>query len=221
MSAKENTSQSVKLLLKCSLIAGPIYILLGILQILIRPGFDPTQHDLSLMSNGDLGWIQITNFVATGLLTILGAIGMKKALQSGKGKTWGPLLIGLYGLGLIGAGIFIADPMNGFPPGMAPATPIISTNGILHLVSGAIGFLGLIISCTIFSRRFSSLKETKWSRFSLFTGILYLLAFIGIASGSQPGSPVIRLVTIAFTIAVILGWTWISLLSNKLISENS
>jgi hypothetical protein len=203
------------------MVAGPLYIILGILQILIRPGFDPTQHDLSLMSNGSLGWIQIANFIVTGLLTILGAVGMKKTLNSGKGKTWGPLLLGLYGLGLIGAGIFIADPMNGFPLGMASAQPIISSHGILHLVSGAIGFIGLIASCIIFSRRFASLHETVWSRFSLITGIIYLFAFIGIASGSQPGSPIIRVVTIAFTIAVILGWTWISLLSHKFIQKSS
>jgi hypothetical membrane protein len=209
------------MLLKYSMVAGPLYILIGILQMLIRPGFDPTQHDWSLLSNGSLGWIQIANFIVTGILTILGAVGMKKTLTSGKGKTWGPLLLGLYGLGLIGAGIFIADPMNGFPPEMASAKPIISTHGILHLVSGTVGFLGLIAGCIIFSRRFASLHEKSWSRFSLITGIIYLFAFIGIASGSQQGGAVLKIVTIAFTIAVILGWTWISLLSHKLMQKNS
>ena len=37
--------------------AGPLYIALGVLQVLIRPGFDVTRHDLSLMANGSLGWI--------------------------------------------------------------------------------------------------------------------------------------------------------------------
>ena len=219
MSSK--SSKTEKMLLKSSMVAGPLYIIIGIVQILIRPGFDPTQHDLSLMSNGSLGWIQIANFIVTGLLTILGAIGMKKALNTGKGKTWGPLLLGIYGLGLIGAGMFVADPMNGFPPDMALANPVITTNGILHLFSGAIGFLGLIASCIIFSRRFASLHDKNWSRFSLITGILYLFAFIGIASGSQQGGATLRLVTIAFTIAVILGWTWISLLSYKFMQKST
>jgi len=53
-------------LLACGTAAGPIYVGLGLLQIAIRPGFDITRHALSLLSNGDLGWIQISNFLITG-----------------------------------------------------------------------------------------------------------------------------------------------------------
>src|SRR5678815_1626659 len=104
-------------LLVCGAAAGPLYIALGVLQMLIRPGYDPTRHDLSLMSNGDLGWIQITNFVLSGFLVIAGALGMRRVLAGSRGGTWGPFLVGIYGLGLIGAGIFVADPALGFPPG--------------------------------------------------------------------------------------------------------
>ena len=43
------------------------------------------------------------------------------------------------------------------------------------------------------------------------TGVAYALAFIGIASGSQQGGVVSTIVIMAFTAAVILGWTWLSL----------
>ena len=55
-----------QLWLTCGMAAGPLYILVGIIQIAIRPGFDPTRHALSLLSNGDLGWIQVSNFLMTG-----------------------------------------------------------------------------------------------------------------------------------------------------------
>ena len=71
------TMELTRTLLTCGIAAGPLYVALGALQILIRPGFDPTRHDLSLMSNGDLGWIQIANFIITGLLVIAGAIGIR------------------------------------------------------------------------------------------------------------------------------------------------
>jgi hypothetical membrane protein len=131
---------STRLLLKAGVIAGPVYVLVGLIHALIRPGFDLTRHDLSLLSNGDLGWIQITNFLVSGGLTIASAIGMKRVLHEGKGKTWGPLFVGLYGVGLIGAGIFSADPMNGFPVG-APVTNTISFSGLMHFVTGSIGFI--------------------------------------------------------------------------------
>jgi len=41
-------------------------------QMLVRDGFDIRRHALSLLTNGDLGWIQILNFVLTGLLVIAG-----------------------------------------------------------------------------------------------------------------------------------------------------
>jgi hypothetical protein len=36
-------TQRTKALLTCGMIAGPLYIAVGVLQILIRPGFDPTR----------------------------------------------------------------------------------------------------------------------------------------------------------------------------------
>src|SRR5258706_13187457 len=107
--ATQSGNRLTRALLTCGVLAGPLYIVVGAAQMLIRPGFDPTRHDLSLMSNGSLGWIQITNFIVTGLLTVAGAAGMRRALPAGHGRTWGPLLLAIYGLGLIGAGLFVAD----------------------------------------------------------------------------------------------------------------
>ena len=59
-------TRQTRALLICDLIAGPFYIVVGLIQALTRPGFDLMRHDLSLLANGDLGWIQITNLVLTG-----------------------------------------------------------------------------------------------------------------------------------------------------------
>src|SRR5690349_14352106 len=110
-------SKLTNALLVCGMIAGPFYIVVGVIQALTRPGFDILRQDLSLLANGDLGWIQITNLVLSGLLVIAFAFGMRRVLHGSRGGTWGPLLVGVYGLGLIGAGFFTADPAFGFPPG--------------------------------------------------------------------------------------------------------
>ena len=125
----------------------------------------------------------------------------------------GPLLVGLYGLGLIAAGIFVADPINGFPPGL-PESSTISWHALLHFVSAAIAFLGLIAACFVFARRFAALRQRGWATYSLVTGILFLGAFIGIASGAKQSALVL-----AFWGAVIIGWAWLSLLSARLVSE--
>jgi hypothetical protein len=210
ISRDQNAAIPNYMLLTCGAVAGPLYITLGVIQMLIRPGFDPTRHDLSLMSNGDLGWIQIANFVMTGLLVIAGAVGMKHVLPSSRGGTWGPLLVGIYGLGLIGAGIFVADPALGFPPGTPADAHGISWHGMMHFVAGGIGFLALIVACFVFARRFSVLGQRRWAIYSLVTGIAFFAAFFGIATGTQLGGMILVVVTLAFTAAVLNAWIWLS-----------
>lgn len=199
-----------KRLLTCGIVAGPLYIILGLIQMAIRPGFDITRHSLSLLANGDLGWIQILNFLVTGILLIAGATGMKWALKSGRGSRWAPRMLGLYGLGLVGASIFSADPALGFPPGTPLENTPISWHGLLHFIVGTIGFVGFIATCFILARRSNSLQKPGWAWYSLITGILFLVSFVGIASGSK--GPV----SLFFAIAVVLGFTWISALLSSL-----
>src|SRR5438034_5582212 len=77
-------------LLRCGIVAGPLYIVAGAIQLVIRPGFDVRYNMLSQMALGDLGWIQVTNFVVSGLLVVASAVGIRRALRSGPGSTWGP-----------------------------------------------------------------------------------------------------------------------------------
>jgi len=215
--AGDARTERTRTLLACGVIAGPIYVGVGLFEILLRPGFDIRRHALSLMSNGDLGWIQIASFLLTGVLVIAGAVGMRRALaaQRGLGATWGPLLIGLYGLGLIGAGIFVADPMDGFPIGTPPGPPVANSwHGPLHFVAGGIGFLGLIAACFVFARRFAGQRQPGWAAFSALTGILFLAGFAAIGSGAKA-----PWVVPAFTAAVVLVWSWLSALAARLRAE--
>jgi len=53
--SKLQTTKQTRALLICGLIAGPFYIVVGLIQAFTRPGFDITRHDPSLLANGDLG----------------------------------------------------------------------------------------------------------------------------------------------------------------------
>ncbi|EFH83886.1 conserved hypothetical protein [Ktedonobacter racemifer DSM 44963] len=205
-------------LLSGGMVAGPLYVIVGAIEMLTRPGYDPTRHDLSLMSNGNLGWIHISLFILTGLLTIAGALGMRRVLRGSRGGTWGPILLGIYGLGLIGAGFFIADPAHGFPPGTPADAHAVSWHGLLHFVSGAIGFIGLIAACFVLARRFAAQRLRGWAVYSATTGVLFFAAFVGIAVGSSAGGAIATVVILAFDVAVVLGWTWISVLSLRLLT---
>jgi hypothetical protein len=208
------TGKQQQFLLTCGILAGPIYILVSALEILTREGFDITRHTWSVLSNGDWGWVHIVNFLVTGLLTILGAMGLRQSLKGEKGGTWGPILLAVYGLCLVAAGIFKADPVDGFPPGTPLGTPTtISTSGMLHFLFGMIGFVALIAASITFFRLFRSLRQDGFAWFSLATGVYFLVGFMSIIVLSGLGSigPIIAL--LAFTAAIILSWVWFSLLS--------
>src|SRR5690349_5651754 len=132
-------------LLGYGVLAGPFYVGVVLVQAWLRPGFDLAHDDVSLLSNGSLGWIQVANFLLTGAMVIACAVGASRALGGGRAGTWGPRLLAAFGLGMMVAGIFVADPMNGFPPGTAAGRPtVISVHGMLHLAAAGIGFLCLV-----------------------------------------------------------------------------
>src|SRR2546423_9044913 len=103
-------------LLGYGVIAGPLYVMVSLAQALTRDGFDPTRHAWSLLSNGDYGWIQITNFIVTGLMTVAGAGGPPPALAPGPGRTLAPAPVGGHGAGPVGAAPLCAGPPPGLPP---------------------------------------------------------------------------------------------------------
>jgi hypothetical protein len=193
-------------LLGYGIIAGPLYVVVALAQALTRDGFDLSRHSWSLLANGELGWIQIANFIVTGLMTVAAAIGLRRALTPGRGRTWAPLLIAIYGVSLIGAGIFRADPAQGFPAG-TPETTTISWHGMLHFMLGGIGFLCLIAACFVLASRFTREGRRRLAWFSRVTGVVFLAGFVGIASGSHGPT------TLAFVAAVLIVWAWVSTVS--------
>ena len=215
---EQSKTEQTKLLLTSSMLAGPIYIIAGAAQLLTREGFDITRHPLSMMSLGGLGWIQIANFIFTGLLVIAGAIGMGRLARSGKSSRWGSLLLGIYGLGVLGGGIFITDPALGFPPGTPNTYPqTMSWHGLLHFIFGQVGFLALIAASFVFARYFAKNGLRGWAIFSTLTGAVFLFAIMAtVATAGGDGSVWALLALYA---AVILAWVWLSALSYRMRNE--
>lgn len=197
----DTTSRVTKSLLGYGVIAGPIYVVVSLAQALTRPGFDITRDAWSLLATGDLGWIQVVNFVLTGLMTITAAVGLRRA---GVGR-WASGLLAAYGVSLVAAGVFRPDPAEGFPAGTPANANTVSWHGMLHLLSGSVGFACLIAACLITARMFVRSGRRGWALFSLVAGIALLAGFAGIASGSHGAAT-----TLPFTAAVVLACSWIT-----------
>ncbi|HXQ55571.1 MAG TPA: DUF998 domain-containing protein [Actinomycetes bacterium] len=118
--ATPGVSHQTARLLTAGIVAGPLFLAVWALQAFTRHGFDPGRHPLSLLSLGQLGWIQIANFVVTGALLVACAVGLRHVLHRGRGGTWGAWLVGAFGAGMILAGVFVTDAGAGFPPARPP-----------------------------------------------------------------------------------------------------
>jgi len=194
-----------KSLLGYGVLAGVVFETSVLIQGLTRHGFRIAHDDASLLSNGPLGWIQVTTFLVAGAMTIAAAAGMRRAMAS----RWAPRLIAIYGAGLIGAGIFSADPANGFGPG-APLgrAAHVSWHAAGHLIAASIGFAALIAACLVFARYFSHHGRRGLAWYSLLTGIVFGAAFAGVATGSASSA-----IVLPFYAAVLAAFTWLAVVS--------
>ena len=160
-------------LLVSGLGAGVLFPLAVLAQALTRQGFDLSVQPLSLLRLGGAGWIQVMNFILTGVLLIGFAIGLRRVLDSGPGRRWGPQLLGFYGVVLVAAGVFTVDPMYGFPPGAPEGLPAtMSWHAILHQITFLLAFLGLMIGLFVFGRRFWHLRARGFAAYCLLTGLV-------------------------------------------------
>ncbi|PWR08365.1 DUF998 domain-containing protein [Micromonospora acroterricola] len=189
-------------LLAGGVLAGPIFVGSALLQALTRDGFDFRRHPVSVLSTGDLGWIQIATFLVTGALCLAAAGALRRSADTE--SVWVPRLLGLYGLGLMGAAIFSADPADGFPVGTPGGAGQISWHGGLHFLVAAVAFVSLIVAALLVGRRAARKGARARAACSLATGAFFAVAWVALMV--RPGPPVM----VAFGLAVTAGWLWVS-----------
>jgi hypothetical protein len=169
-----------------------------------RPPIDLHRHFLSQLSAGDLGWIQMTNFVLVGALYVLCAIALGRVVAPGRAAIWGPRLIGVFGACLVAAGLSVADPANGYPVGYAEAEP--TWHGIAHGLAGLSAGLALTAATFVFAARFVAQRRTGWAIFSALSGAVYFVL---------PWTN-LELSSLLLPVASVIGWGWVSVVAWRL-----
>jgi hypothetical membrane protein len=135
----------------------------------LRPGYDASSIYISALSMGQRGWIQIANFIITGVLIVLFAQGV--AAEFGKTARAGVTLLTLIGISLIASGPLVMDPMN------IPFSQM-SAHSKLHYLFGAIVFSLAPASCLVFFKRFGS--APGWRAFRWWTLGVGIVVIAGI-----------------------------------------
>ncbi|MFD2025496.1 DUF998 domain-containing protein [Promicromonospora aerolata] len=184
-------------------VAGPFYLLVGLVLALTREGFDFAQHPLSVLMLGDGGWMQVTNLALSGAMVLVAGIGAARAGARGTG-----IAVGVYGAAMVASAIFPPDPMPGFPPGQDGATTI-SVSGLLHFAFGGIGFTALAVAAFLLGGWLARHGERGGAVWSRAAGVVILVGFVGGAALGPAGMG-------GLWLAVVVGFLWLLLASLRL-----
>jgi hypothetical membrane protein len=191
---------STRSLLLAGAAAAPLFTVAVLAQAALRSGYDLTRHPASVLANGDLGWVQVIVFLLTGALTLLAAVGVRRRL----GGVAAPVLLTVQGLGLIVAGIFKLDPLDGFPAGTPLGQPdAMSSEAMVHNAAGSLSFLALIVACFVLARRFGRDGQRGWAAAGRAAAVVFIAGLVWAMSGGAAGS-------LTLFVGVVVAWTWMA-----------
>ena len=190
-----------------------MFVIAFLVEGATRADYDPFRHPVSSLALGPYGWMQTANFLAAGLLTLAFAFGLRHVLRPPGGSTWGPLLVGAWAVGLIGAGVFVTDPISGYPPGTPDRLLRNSWHGALHDLFSLLAFAALAAACFVLGRRFARRGERGWVFYSVATGFAFVGAFVLSSTGFAQVAGLVDLAGLLQRVAVIVGFGWLSLLA--------
>jgi hypothetical protein len=200
-------------LLTCGLMAGPVFVAAFLIEGATRPGYNATTLPVSLLSVGDAGWMQVVNFVVDGLLLLGFAFGLFRAFRErGTAAALGPVLLAIFSLAIVGAGVFSTDPGAGFPRGVAPPTEP-SRHAILHDLVSLVAFTVLPVACLAFARRFAAWGQQRWAAFSALTGSALAVGFVLVLIGFNARTVLSDVAGLIQRVWIIAGWGWVFFLA--------
>ncbi len=206
------SGQMTKSLVRCGLLAGPLFTLVYLFEGATREDYRAWRHPVSSLALGKHGWMQVANFLASGGLLLAFALGTQRARQR---STWPPRLIAALGLGLIGAGIFACDPIGGYPPGTPPRPDRPSLGGTLHRLFSTFVFLGLPALFVDEARR----RKPFWAVYSTATCATFLGSFAVSSAGFAQLPGLARVGGLFQRLALSAGFLWLTARATRLLRE--
>jgi len=193
----------------CGMIAGPLFVVAFLIEGATRPDYDPLRHPVSSLALGPFGWTQTVNFIVAGLLTLAFAIGL--ARLPGARQKAGAVLVGIWAVGLVGAGAFVTDAISGYLPGTPAIPEEVTTTGALHDLFSVPGFFALGTACFVLATG----GGWRWAVYSVLSGVALLITFFVSGVGFEQTEGVVDVAGLWQRVSVTIGWVWLTLLAMR------
>jgi hypothetical protein len=174
-----------RILLCAGAAAGPAFLGTALIVGAQRTDYRPLRHPVSSLARGPGGPVQTLNFLLTGTLYLGGAVGLARSSGVPTESRAVPILIGSAAVGLIGAGVFVTDPVSGYPADTIDRPTENTPAGWLHQIFSAPTFLALPTAAAIEAVSGWRQAEKIWALYSAKSAaasmILFALANAGFA----------------------------------------
>ena len=188
------------------MVAPALFVVSFLVQGAVRPDYDPLRHPVSSLVLGPrAGWVQVATFLVTGVLVAAYAVALSR---SGAGR-WAPILIAAVGIGLIGAGMFPTDPVNGYPPGSPVPAPR-TLPGRLHDLFSTPVFTALPAAALVLGARFARAGASGWARYSRLTAVFFWIFFVLSSVGFGGVAALVPTGGLWQRLSLVVGLAWLA-----------
>ncbi|HSH78343.1 MAG TPA: DUF998 domain-containing protein [Herpetosiphonaceae bacterium] len=184
----------------------------------VRPDVNDTDL-ISAYAVGPYGWLMVAAFLALGIGALAVAFGLRRAITPSRWSMVGSLLVGLFGVGFVLAGIF---PVGGCRDVECVARFESDTNlpitaaAMAHGVGSLLGILLLIAGMFVLARAFK--RDPRWKsfrRWSLVLGLAALLQF------GFPGEGMVAVILMRTLVSTLIVWLLLAALRLRSIARES
>lgn len=194
-------------LLMAGMVTAVVFVAVVLVEGARRSGYDPVLMTASELSLGERGWVQRINFFQVGAGTLAFALGVNAAIDA----VVGSLLLAVFGLGFIGSGLILPDPLHGYPPEARDVAPRPTTlQGRLHNAIGPVMFIAVFLACLALATQLHGI----WQLYTLATAAAGIGLTVLTARAFTRDAPTTGLIQ---RILIVVYLAWLVLLGFHLI----
>jgi len=131
--------------------------------------------------------------------------------DSWQGRGLGSAPLGIWAVGLVGAGAFVTDAISGYLPGTPAIPEEVTTTGALHDLFSVPGFFALGTACFVLATG----GGWRWAVYSVLSGVALLITFFVSGVGFEQTEGVVDVAGLWQRVSVTIGWVWLTLLAMR------
>jgi hypothetical protein len=200
----------VRGLLRCGILAGPVFAATFLAEGATRDGYEPLRHPVSSLALGPRGWVQTANFAVTGVLCLAGAAGLRLA-----GGRTGPFMVAAAGAGLISSAAFRTDPVGGYPPGTPDMPAAFTRAGTAHNLAAIPVSFGLPAAAACYGWRSWRDGQPGFGIYCAATAVTMPVTMALAGAGFGQSSWLGRYGGLFQRASIITGFTWLTAVSAR------